>query len=385
MFGRPAAKGSTRTLRVVAVALFALLLSLAAVALASREANGAGEVPRGFTQARLATGLSEPTTMAMAPDGRIFVAEQRGTLRVIKDGRLLPDPAIDLSQRIDDEGERGLLGIAFDPDFATNGWIYLFYTRRATTMNAAFNRVSRFTVNGDRLDVASERGVIRLEDLSERTNHNGGAMHFGRDGRLYVAVGENSERENSQSLQNRLGKMLRVNKNGTIPKDNPFYDRAQGENRAIWALGLRNPYTFAVQPGSGRIYINDVGAQTWEEINRGAAGANYGWPVHEGPESDRRYTAPIFAYRHGTNSGCAITGGAFYNPRTVTFPGGFVGDYLFADYCEGYVRRFDPATGSVSGFMTNIDRPVSLMVSPAGNLYYIERATGSVYKVSHPN
>ena len=115
--------------------------------------------------------------------------------------------------------------------------------------------------------------------------------------------------------------MLRINKDGTIPRDNPYYesDRVVGKNKAIWARGLRNPYSFAVQPGTGRIHINDVGGQTWEEINRGVKGANYGWPIKEGPESAAAYVPPIFAYKHGSTSttGCAITGGTFYNPQDV--------------------------------------------------------------------
>src|SRR5205823_6118401 len=118
--------------------------------------------------------------------------------------------------------------------------------------------------------------------LSAATNHNGGATHFGPDGKLWIAVGENANGANSQTLTNLLGKMLRINSDGTIPTDNPFYNTATGQNRAIWALGLRNPYTFTFQPGTGRMHINDVGQNTWEEIDVGVAGANYGWPSTEG-------------------------------------------------------------------------------------------------------
>jgi glucose/arabinose dehydrogenase len=222
--------------------------------------------------------------------------------------------------------------------------------------------------------------------LSDRLNHNGGALNFGADGKLYVALGENADQDNSQSLDNLLGKMLRINKGGTIPKDNPFYDRASGMKRAIWALGLRNPYTFAVQPGTGRIHINDVGAQTWEEINRGAAGANYGWPRFEGRESNPNFEGPIFAYMHGGNTattGCAITGGAFYNPRTAKFPAGYVGDYFFADFCSGWIRRLDFVHGTVTPFKsTSTENPVSLQVNRRGSLYFLARGTGSVEKIS---
>ena len=146
--------------------------------------------------------------------------------------------------------------------------------------------------------------LLDLNDLSSATNHNGGGIHFGGDGKLYVGVGENANGANSQTLDNLLGKVLRINSDGSIPTDNPFFGTATGENRLIWALGLRNPFTFAFQPGTGRLFINDVGQSTWEEINDGVAGANYGWPNEEGPTSppDPTYTDPIFFYAHGSSS-----------------------------------------------------------------------------------
>src|SRR5205085_503575 len=147
--------------------------------------------------------------------------------------------------------------------------VYAYYTVPGTT---AHNRVSRFTANGDLVQTGSETVLMDLDNLSSATNHNGGGLHFGKDGKLYIGVGENANGANSQTLSNRLGKLLRINADGSIPTDNPFYNTAQGANRAIWALGLRNPYTFAVQPGTGRLFINDVGASTWEEIDDGVGG-----------------------------------------------------------------------------------------------------------------
>jgi len=222
--------------------------------------------------------------------------------------------------------------------------------------------------------------------LSSATNHNGGAIHFGEDGKLYVAVGDNRNGENAQSLGNLKGKILRINKSGTIPRDNPFYATASGNNRAIWALGLRNPFKFAVQPATGTIFINDVGEGAWEEINEGAAGANYGWDIYEGPESDPQYVEPIFAYGHGgdpATTGCAITGGVFY-PTTRQFPSGYVGDYFFADLCSGWIRSFDPSTRVTSDFASGIEGPVDLEVSKEGELYYLSRgAPGLVGKISY--
>ena len=162
--------------------------------------------------------------------------------------------------------------------------------------------------------------------------------------------------------------------------------RVDGKNKAIWALGLRNPYSFAVQPGTGRIHINDVGAQTWEEINRGLKGANYGWPHYEGRESDPDFQGPIYAYRHGdTNTtGCAITGGAFYNPAAARFPARYEGDYFFADFCSGWIRRLDLAQKTVTRFKVMSDeRPVSLQVGRDGSLYFLARGTGSVERIRY--
>jgi hypothetical protein len=235
------------------------------------------------------------------------------------------------------------------------------------------NRVSRFTANGDVVVAGSETVILELENLTSATNHNGGAIHFGPDGKLYVAVGENATTSNSQTLSNRLGKMLRINANGTIPSDNPFFNVATGANRSIWALGLRNPFTFAFQPGTGRLFINDVGASTWEEINDGIAGSNYGWALSEGPTTNPAFRSPIFAYAHGgtATTGCAIAGGAFYNPLNVQFPSSFVGKYFFADLCTGWIRTFDPASGTAAGFATGIVQPVDLKVGMDGSLYYL--------------
>ena len=353
----------------------ALLASVATVlAFSANSARGAATLPPNFARSQVVGGLASPTAMEFAPDGRLFVAEQRGTLRVVKAGGNLAT-FLDISGRVDSAGERGLLGVAFDPGFSNNHYVYLYYTQRATGTTPAHNRVIRVTARGDRGVTGSEKLILRLNNLSSATNHNGGAIHFGNDGKLYVAVGDNANGGNAQSLRTLKGKMLRMNKDGTIPRYNPFYNRATGTNRAIWALGLRNPFSFAIQPHTGMVFINDVGEQRWEEINRGAAGANYGWPRYEGAESNPKYRNPVFAYRQGstTTTGCAITGGAFYNPPNRQFPSGYVGDYFFADFCSGWIRRLDGATGDVSGFATGLSMPVDLKVSKGGGLYYLSR------------
>jgi glucose/arabinose dehydrogenase len=367
--------------------LCGLLASVVAVlAFSSNSARAGATLPPNFARSQLVGGLASPTAMEFAPDGRLFVAEQRGMLRVVKAGGSLAT-FLDISGRVHSEGERGLLGVAFDPAFSNNHYVYLYYTKRATGTTPAHNRVIRVTARGDRAVTGSEKLILRLDNLSSATNHNGGAIHFGEDGKLYVAVGDNANSGNAQSLRTLKGKILRINKDGTIPRYNPFYKRATGRNRAIWALGLRNPFSFAIQPHKGKVFINDVGEQRWEEINRGAAGSNYGWPRYEGPESDSKYRNPVFVYGHGSTkaTGCAITGGVFYNPTTRQFPSGYVGDYFFADFCSGWIRRLDAATGDVTGFATGLSMPVALEVSRGDSLYYLSRGdgTGSVGKIRY--
>jgi len=340
-------------------------------------------LPSGFTEAQFGSNVGgTPTAMEFAPDGRLFVCLQGGQVRVIKNGALLATPFLSLS--VTSVGERGLLGVAFDPNFAANQFVYVYYTTSAAPIH---NRISRFTANGDVAAAGSETVLADLDNLSTATNHNGGAIHFGPDGKLYAGVGENANSANSQTLANRLGKILRINSDGTIPTDNPFFNTASGANRSIWALGLRNPYTFGFQPGTGRMFINDVGQDTWEEINDGIAGSNYGWPTCEGAcmPANTNFRDPLFQYGHDTSSttGCAIVGAAFYNPAVNQFPATYLGKYFFADLCSGWIRVFDPSTGSASAFATGISTPVDLHVGPDGCLYYLAQGNGGqVFRIS---
>jgi glucose/arabinose dehydrogenase len=372
-------KGIWSRITTLLFALFAIGAVSCSDSAGPGESVGTAEsaaVPSGFVDDLIASGIPSPTAMAFAPDGRLFVAQQNGQLRVLSNANppvLLSTPF--LTVPVSSSGERGLLGIAFDPNFATNRFVYVYYT---ATTPAIHNRVSRFTASSTNPNVAqagSETVILELNNLSSATNHNGGAMHFGPDGRLFIAVGENANRNNAQTLNNLLGKMLRINSDGTIPSDNPFFTQATGNNRAIWALGLRNPFTFAFQPGSGRMFINDVGEVTWEEINDGIRGSNYGWPQTEGPTSQTGVRAPLFAYQHGSSgtTGCAITGGAFYNPATVQFPSSFVGRYFFGDFCSGWIRVFNPADGTASAFATALSSVVDNKVRTEGSLWYLQR------------
>ncbi len=208
-----------------------------------------GTLPSGFSQTTVTPDLGLVTAMAFAPDGRLFVTTQGGVVRILKNGTLLPTPF--LSIKVDPRGERGLTGIAFDPAFATNGYVYLHYTVPGTP---AHNRVSRFVAQGDVAQsvngVPVETRLLELDPLgTDSLIHNSGAMAFGPDGKLYVTVGDNGASANAQSLTSRLGKVLRIGADGSIPVDNPFISKgATGANRAIWAIGLRNPFSFDISP-----------------------------------------------------------------------------------------------------------------------------------------
>lgn len=206
----------------------------------------AGVLP-GFTDSLVAGDLDQPVAMDFAPDGRIFLTEQGGRVRVIKDGQLLPEPFVTL--QVDPNGERGALGIALDPGFDQNGFVYVYHTAVSPTTH---NRVSRFVAAGDLAAAGSETVILDLETLGGATNHNGGAIHFGPDGKLYAAQGENANATHSQTLDNRFGKILRINADGSIPADNPFFTTAAGANRAIWALGCatRSP-SHSIAPAAG--------------------------------------------------------------------------------------------------------------------------------------
>lgn len=315
--------------------------------------------------------FDEPTAMEFAPDGRLFVADQLGRLRVIKDGVLLPTPFVTLT--VEPTTERGLLGIAFAPGDAAH--LFVYYTAAATSRN----RVSRFTVSAadpDVADPASER--VLLDGMSGTSGfHNGGAIHFGGDGKLYIGVGDDHTPANAQDPTRLEGKLLRLNADGSIPSDNPFV-ALPGVRPEIWALGLRNPFTFAVQPGTGVIDINDVGENTWEEIDRGRAGANYGWPVCEGVCGLSGFDDPIYVYDH--SQGCSITGGTFY--QGGLFGGGLTGAYLFADYCAGWLRAKHP-DGSIQQLgVASYGSIVDLKAGPDGALYYLSRAAHTVVRVT---
>lgn len=287
------------------------------------------------------------TAMAFAPDGSIFVAEKRGVIRMYApsgEGADIARVPVDL------RAESGLVGIALDPAWPASPYIYIHYRRPDT-----HTIVSRFTY-----EHGVPGGEEQLIDFGP-TNviHIGGAMHFGPDGKLYIARGESKRRNGlAQSTVFLEGKILRINPDGTVPPDNPF-------GNAIWALGFRNPFTFAFA-GDGRLYVNDVGENSFEEVNAIERGKNYGWPVCEG-ECDYPYEQPIFTYPHD-HGGSAIAGGVFWN-----------GSYFFADFLGGWIKRLND-DGTATTVVDDAVAPVDLDVGPDGHLYYLS-VTGAISRL----
>lgn len=325
------------------------------------------------------------TTIAFLPDGRMLVGELTEKIWMVQPGANQPDPSpilqLDNSQLV---GEQGLMDIAVDPAFSENHYIYVFYTNGRASGNNR-NRVSRFTMNGN--VIVPETELILWRDLvPAREEHHGGALAIGADGCLYITLGDQFNSNEAQQLDTYHGKVLRINRDGSVPVDNPFYDAAGPNLDEIWALGLRNPYRMSIDSVTGRMFIGDVGGNdngtAMEEINLGRAGANYGWPLCEGycPSLGSSFTAPIYAYPHTGRDAC-VTGGFVY--RGTGFPGEYYGNYFFADYVQNWIKRlvldannavvdvvdFEPPDGAKDGPYGD---PVKLVEGPDGSIYYVD-------------
>ncbi len=352
--------------------------------------------PPNFVSEILISSLTEPTAILFLPNGNMLILERYGRVHLVRSGNayIEPTPFIDLrSVTNTDQGERGLTGVALDPEFTTNNYIYFFYTRNSPLRD----RVSRFVVNGDTADLGSETVIWEDNEISPLWHH-GGSIAFGPDGKLYISTGDGFDQSTSaQSLTSYRGKILRLNKDGTIPSDNPFYDGTGPNLDAIWALGLRNPFRFQFDPLSGRMYIGDVGGNdvtnSYEEINIGTAGANYGWPICEGPErnptggtctppsSPGTYQSPMHTYPHA-GLDASVTGGFVY--RGGNFPLPYKDSYFYGDYVRNWIKGLilDPVTGEKVGeFNFEPDdginngpygEIVDLKQGPDGALYYVD-------------
>jgi glucose/arabinose dehydrogenase len=416
------------TARRYAVWTTALVLTLGSFAAAVVGAAGSpavagvrpATVPAGFTDTVIA-GFRKPVALAATPDGRILALQQGGVVRVIQNDALLPTPALDISAKVcAAKSERGLLGVALDPNFTLNGYLYLYYTFKKfgtctkDAVDVPVNRVSRFTMTGNTIDPGSEK-ILVDEIINYNGNHNAGALGFGKDGLLYASVGDGGcdyeaphgcDKNNgvAQRLNSLQGKVLRIKANGGIPGTNPFTGAGSArcnhgaiaagmQCQEIYLYGLRNPFRFAFDPNPAktRLFVNDVGQGTWEEIDRAVKGANYGWNVREGPcavgskvdcgPPPAGMTNPIFAYPHSA-AGCdAITGGAFV-PTGVWGPA-YASGYFYADFICGQVNLLQPDgsggwTSTPFAALTAAG-PVALMFGPhdgATSLYYTTLVNG---------
>jgi glucose/arabinose dehydrogenase len=328
-----------------------------------------------FVNDRVIIGLDEPTAMTFTPDGRMLIAERDGTVWVVQPGatQVSPTPVLQLTN-IATGDERGLLGITVDPAFAQNGFIYLYYTHGSVR-----NRVSRFTMAGNSAPLSSEF-VVWANIVDAAIWHQGGDVHFGPDGFLYISVGDHLQSQTAQQLTSYNGKILRVTRDGAIPAGNPFNDGAGPNLDAIWVRGLRNPFRFTIDQPTGRLIIGDVGESSREEVNIGVAGANYGWPVCEGSCGTAGMTNPVYSYAHAGND-ASITAGVVY--RGTNFPADYRGDFFFGDYAQNWIKRitFD-ATGNVTQVRNfvppdgSLDGPygdiVDFAEGPDGSLWYVD-------------
>jgi putative heme-binding domain-containing protein len=330
--------------------------------------TGPIRLPDGFEVKTISTGLTGCTALETTADGRIFVCEQTGALRVVKGGKLLPEPFVTLP--VDSTWERGLIGVTVDPGFPKVPFVYVCYVAKEPYPH---HRVSRFTADGDVAKPNSEK--LLLEGDDQRTlggnvsaGHQGGAVHFGVDGKLFIAIGEQTAEAPAQDLTTFLEKILRIDRDGIIPSDNPFVAETSGKYRAIWARGLRNPFTFAIRPTSGELFINDVGGK-FEEINVGVPGGNYGWPVVEhGPTDDTRFRGPIHWYPQAS-----IAGGTFA-PADLGWPADYRGRYFFADFVHGWIKSLDlDHAEDVATFASGLRRPVDLRFTADGSLIVLLR------------
>lgn len=338
-------------------------------------AAAAASLLDGFAETVVVSGINAATTLTILPDGRVIYAEQTGFLRVVAGEELLVEPALDISDRLDTYWERGLVGLTHDRDFPRSPYLYLVYVAKEPYTHHV---ISRFTLEGNRVDPQSER-ILLLGDNQAKlgghkpAGHQGGPIRHGPDGKLYIGLGENTHGSQSQSIASLCGKILRINTDGSIPEDNPFYRQTYGKYRAIHALGIRNPYGLDFQPVTGRLFEADVGQSSFEEINEIKWGHNYGWPHAEGFSAMGGYANPLYAYPPTT--GRSICGGIFY-PDTGNYPEEWRGKFFFLDWAANWVKALDvDQPDLVLDFAKDLDSPVWVEAHPDGSLWILNRGT----------
>lgn len=391
-----------RTVLACLLAIFGLSIA-ASLLVEPSTAAGAGIQPQltwpQINLVEVASGLQAPVHVTHAGDNsdRIFVVEQPGRIRLIKNKTLQDDAFLDIQERVLFGGEQGLLSVAFPPQYNVKGYFYVYYTN-----NAGDNVVSRFYLSSDNPDQAnpgSEELVLYLHHPSQ-PNHNGGQLAFGPDGYFYIGTGDGGgggdPLRNAQNTESLLGKILRIDVEAgaetyQIPDDNPFKDQS-GYRPEIWALGLRNPWRFSFDRQTGDLYIADVGQGSFEEVNYQPAssqgGENYGWNIMEGPEcfqsgtcNQSGLTLPVFSYQTRVENTCAVTGGHVYrgsvNPT-------WQGVYFFGDFCSGAIwgLQREGESWENSGLANTSLKITSFGEDQAGELYVADQS-GTVYAIQN--
>ncbi len=385
--------------------------------------------PPGFDTSAFAGGFTYPTSARFLPDGRMLVADKQGELWLIVDGVTRATPVIDLRDQVDDYWDRGMVGLAVDPNFASNGYIYLYYALENGTGDGGptTGRLSRFTMVGETANPDTEfivlghqdQNTVRCSELPVDSDcipedfygHEGGGLEFASDGTLWFSVGDsgswdlvNDQSLRAQDLTTFAGKLLHITALGKGVSTNPFWTGNEDDIRSrIYAYGFRNPFRITVHPATGIPYVGDVGWSGWEEINKVVAGGDYGWPCYEGTGQQAGYAqsatcqtlysqgtnavkAPLYAYPH--QGGASVTGGIFL--AGSAFPAAYQNSYLFGDYAANYIHYLDldangdiPAGGGEQGFATGADGPVDFTIGPDGAVYYVAILAGEVRRISY--
>ncbi len=330
--------------------------------------------PENFDVSTVATGLTEPLAIAFAPDGRMFIAEKGGAIRIVENNVLQPETFAQLE--VYTVSESGLLGLAIDPDFEENGYVYAF-----ATVSSGEQRVIRLThQNGTAVD-----SRVIVDNLpTTGSNHNGGCLRVGPDRHLYFSIGDNEMPELSQQLTSLSGKVSRVRLDGSVPDDNP-YATPTGAPRAVYASGFRNPFRFCFA-NDGRMFVMDVGSsgdERFEEINLATAGSNHGWPMDEGMSLDLTagFVAPLVAYH---NEGSSIAGCVVYEGEA--FPAEYRGDLFHIDFVSQAIFRAQLSENQIADhslFAQLEGGPVDLAVGPDGALYWTELYSGQVKRLAY--
>lgn len=378
-------------LGLVVVASAGVVLTGAVLARARSRQQADWFQGKNLTLAPSVKGLTQPTFVAGPPDGskRLFVLERDGRVRVADaNGQLHATPFLDVSQDTSTGTEEGMLGLAFDPAFAQNGYVYIDYTAKDASVH-----IVRYTVTPgrpDQVDPATAQTVMEIPKQSKY--HNGGMLAFGPDGYLYVSIGDDEQSEKAQDLTSIYGKILRIDVDSAqpyaIPPSNPFVNQA-GARAEIWSYGLRNPWRFSFDRSTGDLWIGDVGDAKWEEVDMQPAGShggeNYGWPILEGDECvvaehchDGGLVAPLVTYGHDMN--CAVMGGYVYRGQTAP---GLTASYLFGDLCTGGIFTLRGADQGWARLELGF-QPIKISSfgeDPSGDMYVVDLQGGVIYRI----